>query len=124
MWAVLVVAGAFTVLLGLVVDGGNTLDVRQQAHRVAAQASRQGADELSSGIVRSGGDSVATSAAVARAQSYLRAAGMHGTVQVSADTVTVTVTGRARTRILSVIGIGSFPVRESESAQGIEKEGD
>lgn len=123
IWAILVIAGAFTVLLGLVVDGGRVIDARIAASRAAAQAARVGADSLSSASVRDGHDAINVEAAKSQAQNYLHDAGMTGTVSVSGDIVTVTVTGSSETQILGVIGIASFPIEESESAQAIT-EGD
>ena len=76
IWAILVISGAFTVLLGLVVDGGRVMDARIAASRAAAQAARVGADSLSSASVRSGHDAISVEAAKARAQNYLHSAGM------------------------------------------------
>lgn len=122
IWAILVIAGAFTVLLGLVVDGGRVIDERVAASRAAAQAARAGADALSAASVRSGSDAIDVEAARARAQTYLRDAGMSGTVSVTGDTVTVTVTGRSTNQILGVIGVTSFPIDETESARAITEE--
>jgi Flp pilus assembly protein TadG len=122
IWAILVIAGAFTVLLGLVVDGGRVIDARIAASRAAAQAARVGADSLSSASVRDGQDAISVETAQARAQNYLHDAGMSGAISVSGDTVTVTVTGTSETQILGVIGIGSFPIEESESARAITEE--
>jgi Flp pilus assembly protein TadG len=122
IWAILVISGAFTVLLGLVVDGGRVIDARIAASRAAAQAARVGADSLSSASVRDGQDAISVEAAKARAQNYLGDAGMSGAVSVSGDTVAVTVTGASETQILGVIGIASFPIEESESARAITEE--
>jgi Flp pilus assembly protein TadG len=119
IWALLVTAGAFTVLLGLVVDGGHVIDARLQAARVAAQAARVGADQLSPGSVRSGHDAVNAEAAAAQARRYLTDAGQHGTVHVDTDRVTVTVTGSSPAHILSSVGIDAFPINESATAEGI-----
>ena len=122
MWALLLTAGAFTVLLGLVVDGGRVIDARLDAARTAAQAARAAADVLSESSVRSGRDDVAAGAASQRAHSYLRGAGVTGTVRVAANTVTVTVTGRSDTEILGVVGVTSFPIRETQTARAITEE--
>lgn len=122
IWAILVIAGAFTVLLGLVVDGGRVIDERVAASRAAAQAARAGADALSAASVRNGSDAVDAEAARARAQSYLRDAGMDGTVSVAGDTVTVRVTAESENQILGVIGVTSFPIDETESARAITEE--
>jgi Flp pilus assembly protein TadG len=122
IWAILVIAGAFTVILGLVVDGGRIIDERVAASRAAAQAARAGADALSVASVRNGSDAIDAAAARARAQTYLRAAGVHGTVSVSGDRVTVRVTGESKNQILGVIGVASFPIGETESARAITEE--
>ena len=122
IWAILVIAGAFTVLLGLVVDGGRVVDERVGASRAAAQAARAGADALSVASVRNGSDAIDAEAARARAQTYLRRAGMDGIVSVSGDRVTVRVTGESKNQILGVIGVASFPIDETESARAITEE--
>jgi len=122
IWAILVIAGAFMVLLGLVVDGGRVIDERAAAYRAAAQAARAGADALSSASVRNGNDAIDAEAARVRAQNYLRDVGLDGTVSVTGDTVTVRVTGESQTQFLGVIGITSFPVDETESARAITEE--
>jgi Flp pilus assembly protein TadG len=122
IWAILVIAGAFTVLLGLVVDGGRVIDARVAASRAAAQAARAGADALSAASVRNGSGAVDAEAARARVERYLRDAGMDGTVSVASDTVTVTVTGESTNQILGVIGVTSFPIDETESARAVTEE--
>ena len=122
IWAILVIAGAFTVLLGLVVDGGRVIDARIAASRAAAQSARVGADALSSASVRNGNNAIDVDAAKARAQKYLHDAGMTGTVSITGQTVSVTVTGSSETQILGVIGITSFPIEETETAQAITEE--
>lgn len=122
-WALIVMATAFTALLGLVVDGGNVIDARLNASRAAAQAARVGADALSQASLRNGHDSVDTAIATARARSYLHAAGMNGTTTVQGQTVSVTVRDRAKTQILGVLGISSFPVQETQTAVAITEAG-
>lgn len=122
IWALLVTVGAFTLLLGLIVDGGRLIDARLSAARTAAQAARVATDSLSTAGVRSGHDTISTSAAISRAELYLHRAGMHGRVTVSGDRVTVTVSGRSENAILPVIGIRSFPIAETETAQGITED--
>ena len=57
-----------------------------------------------------------------RAESYLRDAGMDGTVSVAGDTVTVRITAESENQILGVIGVSSFPIDETESARAITEE--
>jgi len=122
IWAILVIAGAFTFLLGLVVDGGRVIDARIAASRTAAQSARVGADALSSASVRNGNNVIEVDAAKARAQKYLHDAGMTGSVSITGQTVSVTVTGSSETQILGVIGITSFPIEETETARAITEE--
>jgi len=122
IWAILTIAGAFTFLLGLVVDGGRVIDARIAASRAAAQSARVGADALSSASVRNGNNAIEVDAAKARAQKYLHDAGMTGSVSITGQTVSVTVTGSSETQILGVIGITSFPIEETETAQAITEE--
>ena len=122
IWAVLVTAGAFTVLLGLVVDGGRLIDSRLESAHIAGQAARVAADSLSAASVRNGRDAVAVQSATTRANDYLHDAGMAGSVHVDGDTVKVTVTGRSQTQILSVLGISSFPIQETKTATAINEE--
>ena len=123
IWALLITSGGFAVLLGLVVDGGQLIDARLEASRVAAQAARVGADQLSGSSVRSGSAVVSAQAAVVRVNSYLADAGQSGSVKVTGDRVTVTITGSSPASILSIIGIDSFPIEESATAQGITGQG-
>ena len=119
IWALLVTTTAFTGLLGLVVDGGAAVNARLDAARTAAQAARLGADQLSAGSVRTGGDAVEAASATAAVRDFLDAAGRTGTVAVSEDRVSVTVTGSSATRVLGIVGIDSFSVHETQTAQGI-----
>ena len=123
IWAVLITATAFTLLLGLVVDGGTVIDARIASSRAAAQAARAGADALSASSVRNGVDQVAVGAAATRVQQYLRAAGLRGVTRVEGHLVMVTVNGRSPTRVLGVIGISSFPIRETRTADAITERG-
>ena len=122
IWALMITAGAFTVLLGLVVDGGRLIDARLASARTAAQAARLGADTLSEASVRNGNSTIAASTAVARVREYLSDAGMTGTVQVAGDRVTVTVTGISANHILTIVGVGSFPIEEAQTAQAITED--
>lgn len=122
IWALMITAGAFTVLLGLVVDGGRLIDARLVSARTAAQAARLGADTLSEASVRNGNSTIAASTAVARVREYLSDAGMTGTVQVAGDRVTVTVTGISANHILTIVGVGSFPIEEAQTAQAITED--
>jgi hypothetical protein len=122
VWAILVIAGAFTVLLGLVVDGGRLIDARTAAAHAAAQAARAGADAVADASVRNGHPDLDPTSARTRAEAYLRDVGLTGTVAVDGQTVTVTVTGTSTTAILGIIGIDSFPISETRTATAITSE--
>lgn len=118
-WVLLIASAAFTVLVGLVYDGGNAIDMRLEAKRAAEQAARAGADEISMAAYRSGREGIDPAAATRRAQDVLAAAGWTGTVRVQGDRVTVTVSGSSPNQVLGVIGLESFRVRETGTAQAI-----
>lgn len=111
---------AGTALLGLVYDGGRIIDARLDADRVAVQAARAGADQLSEASIRSGDNEVAAQAAIAAARDYLHATGRTGRVEVAGDRVTVTVRDTVTPKILNAFGFGPVNIREAESARGIQ----
>ena len=119
VWTLLLASGAFTILLGLVVDGGNVVDARLEAKRVAEQAARAGADELSAVAVRSGADNLDAGRARDRARDLAAQSGWQATVEVDGTTVRVTVSGTTHTQFLGVLGIQSFPVKETGAARAV-----
>ena len=120
IWVVLTTATAFLAILGLVADGGRILNTRAALDRVAAQAARAGADQLSAAGIRDGNNDVSASQAITAAQSYLTAAGIQGTAIVNGQTVTVTVERAVAPQILGTFGMPTINVTETESAQGIQ----
>lgn len=120
VWVVLTTATAFLAILGLVADGGRVLNTRAALDRAAAQAARAGADQLSAAGIRNGTNDVSPSAAIAAASNYLTTLGLHGTVTVNGQTVTVTVHQAVQPQILGTFGIPTINVTETESAQGIQ----
>lgn len=120
IWVVLTTATAFLAILGLVADGGRILNTRAALDRAAAQAARAGADQLSTAAIRNGTNDVSTSQAITAALNYLAAAGVHGTVTVTGQRVTVTVHRAVQPQILGTFGMPTINVTETESAQGIQ----
>lgn len=116
----------FTVALlavaGLVIDGGYALGERREAMNTAEQAARAGADALDAGALRDGRTQVMPGQARAAARAYLTAVGARGTVSVSGGEVTVTVTSRQETTILSAVGVSSLPVRATATAVSINQD--
>lgn len=121
-------AAAFVVLMavallaaaGLVIDGGYALAGKREAMNQAEQAARVGADALSPAALRTGETRVDPGRAVAAAQGYLRSVGARGSVNVNGDEVTVTVTARQDTQILTAVGVGSIPIKATATAQSID----
>jgi Flp pilus assembly protein TadG len=126
--AVTVFVTIFTVALlamaGLVADGSRILAARRDAANIAEAAARAGAEALDLQDLRSAEQiRLDPTAAIARADAYLAAAGYHGTVHAEPDAVTVTVTVRRTTLLLGAVGMHTFTVTESGTAapiRGIE----
>ncbi|MEV5850421.1 pilus assembly protein TadG-related protein [Streptomyces sp. NPDC051985] len=100
-------------IIGIAVDGGSKMRATERADYVAGEAARAGGQAIDPADAISGKAIVVDpQAASAAAQSYLRSAGATGTVNVSGDgkTLTVTVTGTYATTFLSAVGISSLSV--------------
>ena len=100
-------------IIGIAVDGGSKMRATERADYIAGEAARAGGQAIDPAEAISGRAIVVDPQdAAAAAQAYLHSAGASGTVSVSADgkTLTVTVTSSYDTKFLSVVGIGSLPV--------------
>jgi hypothetical protein len=118
---VVFVAVAILAVAGLVIDGGYTMAAKRAAAGHAEQAARVGADALDEASLRGGGaPQVDPAAAVAAAQEYLYRIGARGSVSVDGATVTVSVTHRQDTAILSAVGVSSLAVTATASARSID----
>lgn len=118
-WVIFLAIGTLA-LGGLVIDGGYVMAAKREAARTAEQAARVASDQLDLDSVRTGGSDVNSSAAAAAARSYIASAGESGTVAINGDEVTVTVTKRHDTILLSAFGRSSFTVRSSATATSID----
>ena len=108
---------ALVVMAGLVLDGGLALSAKTQAIDDAQAAARAGAEAIDVPLYRSTGEITLDPAqAITDAEAFLTHAGRTGTVNVAGDQVTVTVTIRQPTQILSVVGVDSFTETGSGSA--------
>jgi hypothetical protein len=117
---VLIMALGVLLMIGLSVDGGGKMRALKRADRIAAEAARTAGQAISFDTAVPGGEKVVDPGrAVTAAQSYLAAAGVTGTVVLSADRrqVLVTVTIVYDTKMLGLIGIGSMSVTGQASAQ-------
>jgi len=108
-----IMALAIFVMLGLVVDGTGALNANSRATYLAQEAARAGAQEIDPGKAITGEAIVVDpDAAAAAAQDYLDAQNLNGSVSVSADgeTITVTVRGTYDPLFASLIGYSTLPV--------------
>ena len=111
-------------LVGLAVDLGGQVHAQQRAHDLAAQAARTGGQRVQPAPAIQGHYlRVDHAAARGAAQQYLAAAGVSGTVDVSADTMTVTVADTYRPRFLSLLGINRLQVTGTATARLIRSVG-
>lgn len=118
------VVGMAVVLLacaGLVVDGGTALNARMRLADDVEQAARAGAQEIDVATLRDTGDVVLDSgAAESRARSYLLGRGYTvGSVHAGQDSVQVSATYQAPTKLLNLISIDSFTVNASATAEAV-----
>jgi hypothetical protein len=112
---VVVMATALILLAGLVLDGGLTLAARERALNLAQEAARAGAQGINLATYRQTGNLVLSAPlATADAQRYLASTGAQGTVQVTGNTVTVTITQPMQ--ILDAAGLSAITVHASASA--------
>jgi Flp pilus assembly protein TadG len=110
---VVILAPALLMAGGLVLDGGRQLQTRRDATGAAAAAARA-ATELSEQELY--GQALDAASASRRASAELSAQGVSGSVAVSGNTVTVTVTEQVDYLILP----GSKRVSSSSSATALE----
>lgn len=114
---VTVMIAALVLAAGLVLDGGLTLAARERALGEAQEAARAGAQAINLAIYRQDGAVVLNPAqAAADARHYLAATGDNGTVQVTGDTVTVTVARTHKMQILDAAGLGAVTVHATATA--------
>lgn len=100
-------------IIGLTVDGGSKMRATERADYIAGEAARAGGQAIDPADAITGTAIAADPQdAAAAAQSYLRSAGVTGTVNVSGDgkTLTVVVNDAFDTTFLPVVGIGSLSV--------------
>lgn len=118
------VVGMAIVLLacaGLVVDGGSALNARMRLADDVEQAARAGAQQIDVATLRESGEVVlASGEAEDQARGYLVGRGYTvGSVQADQDTVQVSATYEAPTKLLSLISIDSFTVSASATAEAV-----
>ncbi|MET8134068.1 pilus assembly protein TadG-related protein [Streptomyces sp. NPDC005251] len=100
-------------IIGIAVDGGGKMAATERADYIAGEAARAGGQAIDPAQAVTGRAIVVDPQdAIAAAQAYLHSAGATGTVHVSGDgkSLTVTVNGSSDTAFLSAVGIASLPV--------------
>ncbi|MEC3974934.1 pilus assembly protein TadG-related protein [Amycolatopsis sp. H20-H5] len=114
---VVVLSIGILALAGLTLDGGLALAAKVKANGEAEAAARAGAQAIDLTAYRNNGTvALVPAMAVADAHSYLATVGASGTVTVSGDTVTVTITASQTTQLLGMVGISSLTVHGAGSA--------
>jgi Flp pilus assembly protein TadG len=114
---IIVLALGILALAGLTLDGGVALSAKVKANGQAEAAARAAAQAIDLTAYRNHGTlRLAPAQAVADAHHYLATVGAVGTVTVSGDTVTVTITASRNTQLLGMVGISSLTVHGTGSA--------
>ncbi|WP_165821187.1 pilus assembly protein TadG-related protein [Nocardioides gansuensis] len=113
---------ALLTVAGVVIDTGYAMAAKRQAIHHAEQAARMGADALNRGALRDGVTQVDPTRAKNKAEAYLSLVGATGTVAVNGGEVTVTVTGKQNTKILSAVGIGAIPFAATATGLSINQD--
>jgi beta-lactam-binding protein with PASTA domain len=111
---------ALVVMGGLVFDGGAVIAGHREADAEAEGAARAAAEQVSIPALRSGQIQLNAAGATQAADAYLRHYGRTGTVVVTGDEVTVTVSYPVEMQVLDVIGIRSKTVTGTGTATAIE----
>jgi hypothetical protein len=115
---VVVLVTAIIAFGGLVLDGGLALAGKIRALGEAQEAARAGAQAIDLAAYRANGAvRLVPAEATTLANQYLAAAGRSGTVTVTGNTVSVTVTDTHRSVLLGVVGVESINTSVSATAE-------
>ena len=114
---VVVLAAAFLVAAGLVIDGGLALAGKTTAEDEAQQAARTAATALDQGPLRDGQIIVNPASALTHAQAYIAATGDSGTVTLDGALIHAHISHRQPTRILGLFGLGEITVSADATAR-------
>jgi hypothetical protein len=108
-------------MTGLVFDGGAAMATKASALTVAQQAARAGADQLDLTTLRTTGEVQLDPAAAEQVAAWwLEQADVAGTVSATTELVTVTVTATGSAVLLSVVGITSYELSATATADAIQ----
>ncbi|WP_068403171.1 pilus assembly protein TadG-related protein [Kribbia dieselivorans] len=119
---VVTISAAMILLLGLVVDLGGQIRARQYAEAVASEAARAAGQQIDP-LPALQGQSVSIQAGQAElvGRKYIANAGLTGTVTATDTAIRVTTHTTYQAKILSIIGITSFPANGSAEARLTEQ---
>lgn len=95
---------AVMLVIGLVVDGGGYLRAAREATTVAQEAARAAGQRLTPEAINGQASSVDPIDGADAARSFLRSAGVPGSVIISGETITVTTTTTWQTTVLALFG--------------------
>lgn len=114
-------AVALLACAGLVIDGGTALNARMKLADDAEQAARAGAQQIDQAALRgSGVVQLDQDAAGTRARAHISSLGYtNAGVVVTGDTITVSATDAVSTVLLNLIGIGTFDISASATAEAV-----
>lgn len=119
VWMIGVTVASF-LMVGLVLDGGVMLRTRSDAFAIAASAARVGAQQLDADAAVEGLSVLDPIAAEQAVLDYLAAQGASGTVTVTGDRVTVTVTTSAQLQMLQVVGGDTVTFDATATAEAVK----
>ena len=114
---VVVLAAAFILGAGLVIDGGLALAGKTTAEDEAQQAARTAATALAQQPLRDGQIVLNPGPALAVAQAYIAATGDSGTVTLDGTLIHARVVHRQPTKILGLFGVGEITVTANATAR-------
>jgi hypothetical protein len=114
---IVVMAAAFIVAAGLVIDGGLALAGKTTALDEAQQAARTAATALAQQPLREGQIVVNPGPALADAQAYITATGDTGTVTLDGTLIHAHISHRQPTKILALFGLGEITVSADATAR-------
>lgn len=122
LWMIGVVVSSM-LMIGLVVDGGVMLRARSDAFSLAAAAARAGAQQLDPDAATQGHPVLDPGRARQVALDYLAARNATGTVAVTAETITVTVTTTAHLQMLQVVGANTVSFNAAATVRAVKTGG-
>jgi hypothetical protein len=108
-------------LAALLFDGAAAMTAKASALQVAQQAARAGADQIDLAALRSTGQlQLDPAAAEAAALTWLEQAGATGSVTATTEQIAVTVTVTRPTVLLGAVGITTFTLSATATAQALQ----